>query len=147
MLGLNIVPQLIQIASGVAYLHGVKPPVVHGDLKGGNILIDAHGQAIITDFGLSKVIEDFSTSVPELLGSSPLTAVPEPLLSSSFGGSARWMAPELIGCLLEDGIPQVTTETDVWAFGCVCLEVRCRPMLPSFSHSTDYYRASTLPTT
>ncbi|KAK0440640.1 kinase-like domain-containing protein [Armillaria borealis] len=81
-----------QVASGVAYLHAFKPPIVHGDLKGGNILIDRQGYAIITDFG-----------------------------------TMRWMAPEMILALVEDEsepkVPRVTTASDVYAFGSVCLEI------------------------
>ncbi|KAK0187230.1 kinase-like domain-containing protein [Armillaria mellea] len=108
-----------QIASGVAYLHDFKPVIVHGDLKGAssssssclfysNILIDHQGYAIISDFGLSKVMSDLSAS-------------------SFFAGSIRWMAPEIVRALVEDrsetGMPQVTTASDVYAFGSVCLEV------------------------
>ncbi len=100
--------QLRQIASGVSYLHSFNPPIVHGDLKGGNILVDQRGQAIITDFGLSKVMSDVSDLV----------------CSSFFAGSMRWMAPELIEALAaEELIPQVTTASDVYAFASVCLEV------------------------
>ncbi|KAK0218723.1 kinase-like domain-containing protein [Armillaria fumosa] len=103
-----------QIASGVAYLHAFKPPIVHGDLKGGNILIDRLGYAIITDFGLSKVMSDFSTS----------TGI---ACSSFFAGTMRWMAPEMVLALTEDEsegkAPRVTTASDVYAFGSVCLEI------------------------
>ncbi|KAK0187235.1 kinase-like domain-containing protein [Armillaria mellea] len=103
-----------QIASGVAYLHGFKPPIVHGDLKGGNILIDHQGYAIITDFGLSKVMSDFSTSTGMAC-------------SSFFAGTMRWMAPEMVLALVEDElegkVPRVTTASDVYAFGSVCLEI------------------------
>ncbi|KAK0473649.1 kinase-like domain-containing protein, partial [Armillaria novae-zelandiae] len=103
-----------QIASGVAYLHAFKPPIVHGDLKGGNILIDRLGYAIITDFGLSKVVSDFSTS----------TGI---ACSSFFAGTMRWMAPEMVLALIEDEsegkAPRVTTASDVYAFGSVCLEI------------------------
>ncbi|KAF9242815.1 hypothetical protein BU15DRAFT_72466 [Melanogaster broomeanus] len=42
------------------------------------------------------------------------------------GGSTRWMTPELILTLVEDdGVPPIiTTESDVFSFACVCLEVR-----------------------
>ncbi|KAM6499519.1 Protein kinase-like domain containing protein [Amanita muscaria] len=100
---------LVQVASGMAYLHSCQPAVIHGDLKGGNILIDEHGCAIISDFGLSKVME----GMVEQIG------------SSFFAGSTRWMAPELILPLVEDDgrSPTVTTYSDVFAFGGVCLEV------------------------
>ncbi|KAK0434552.1 kinase-like domain-containing protein [Desarmillaria tabescens] len=95
-------------------IHDFKPPIVHGDLKGGNILIDYQGYAIITDFGLSKVMSDFSTSDGILC-------------SSFFAGTMRWMAPEMILALVDDEseakVPRVTTASDVYAFGSVCLEI------------------------
>lgn len=63
--------------------------------------------------------------------------------SSFFAGSTRWMAPELILALVEDdgGVPPITTYSDVYAFGSVCLEVWgfislfCRPRDQRFSLS------------
>ncbi|KAF9267842.1 kinase-like protein [Marasmius fiardii PR-910] len=99
--------RLHEIAQGLAYLHSQK--VVHGDLRGSNVLINDEWQACLTDFGLT-VFDDATAAV---------TAA-----SSRRGGSVRWMAPEL-------HIPQsfgldrfqLTPETDIYAFGCVCLEV------------------------
>ncbi|KAG6811060.1 hypothetical protein H0H92_009149 [Tricholoma furcatifolium] len=112
---------IMQVASGVAYLHSATPVVVHGDLKGANILINAHGCPIITDFGLSKVWEDLSDTMD--------------IKTSSFAGSTRWMAPELIKALIEDDgpIPMITRETDVYAFASVCLEVRAQFMITTCS--------------
>ncbi|KAF9286963.1 hypothetical protein BGZ68_002393 [Mortierella alpina] len=45
-----------EIASSVAHLH--QEGIYHRDLHGGNILIDATGKAMLTDFGASTVIED-----------------------------------------------------------------------------------------
>jgi serine/threonine protein kinase len=62
-------------------------------------------EAYIADFGLSRI-----------LGESGFT-------TKSVSGTYRWMAPEL---LAPEGeyVPQVTTASDVWAFGMTVLEVR-----------------------
>ncbi|EJD36959.1 kinase-like protein, partial [Auricularia subglabra TFB-10046 SS5] len=76
-------PRLVhQIAEGLSYLHMVAK-IVHGDLKGENILVSQTGDPLVADFGLSTLIEktdeegttesairQFSTfvfSAPELL--------------------------------------------------------------------------------
>ncbi|KAF9496946.1 kinase-like protein [Pleurotus eryngii] len=116
---------LAQVASGVAYLHSFNPAVIHGDLKGGNILIGDDGQPLITDFGLSKVVEDLSDSLH--------------LGTSFFAGSTRWMAPELVFTLVEDDgrPPIVTTRSDVYSFASVCFEV-VTGKLPFCHRSNDH---------
>ncbi|CAE6510989.1 unnamed protein product [Rhizoctonia solani] len=42
------------IAKGLAYLHKLK--LIHGDLKGANVLISAKGNPMLTDFGGSKLL-------------------------------------------------------------------------------------------
>ncbi|KAL0064324.1 hypothetical protein AAF712_008770 [Marasmius tenuissimus] len=116
---------LVQVASGVSYLHNFVPPIVHGDLKAGNILIDSQGQAVITDFGLSKIMSDHLSSI----------GIKKP--TSFFAGSTRWMAPELIHAQVEDKKIQVTTYSDIYAFGAVCLEV-ATGSLPYSHRSNDF---------
>lgn len=41
-------------ALGMNYLHTSKPPIVHGDFKSMNLLVDAQWNVKVTDFGLSK---------------------------------------------------------------------------------------------
>ncbi|KIO31637.1 hypothetical protein M407DRAFT_67694, partial [Tulasnella calospora MUT 4182] len=98
--------QLIRdTTDGLAYLHGENPPIRHGDLKTGNILINAKRQAMLADFGLSKSLEDGPTG-----------------LSTSDGlkGTLRYYSPELMDD--QEGTGRYLT-SDIWAWACLALEV------------------------
>ncbi|KAF7316134.1 Kinase-like protein [Mycena indigotica] len=69
--------RLYEIAQGLQYLHSRQ--IVHGDLRGVDILITSDSCACLTDFGLS-IFSDASES----------------MRSSNRAGSLYWMAPELI---------------------------------------------------
>ncbi|XP_012090359.2 receptor-like serine/threonine-protein kinase At4g25390 [Jatropha curcas] len=43
----------VDIAKGIEYLHSLDPPVIHGDVKPSNILLDQCFSAKIADFGLA----------------------------------------------------------------------------------------------
>ncbi|KAJ7479874.1 kinase-like domain-containing protein [Mycena latifolia] len=92
---------LLEIAEGLNYLHSHN--IVHGDLRGTNVLIDQHLRACITDIGLSS-----GSDVPA--GNEQLR-------------SLRWMAPELIDPGSLSGQSSPTRASDVYAFGCVCREL------------------------
>ncbi|KDQ59255.1 hypothetical protein JAAARDRAFT_33978 [Jaapia argillacea MUCL 33604] len=96
---------------GLSYLHESNPPIVHGDLKGHNILISDDGHAVLSDFGLSRVVQD--------LGGSPSGNT-----TGSLAGSVRWAAPELLESGEdEDSLPRHTLATDIWAFACTAFEL------------------------
>ncbi|KAG6807514.1 hypothetical protein H0H92_007189 [Tricholoma furcatifolium] len=94
-------------AAGVEYLH--KNNIVHGDLKGVNVLIDASGRAALGDFGLSSVTD------PQILQWTSQSAV------ASKGGTTRWQAPELLRT--DIGPAHNTKASDVFAFTSVCYEI------------------------
>ncbi|KAJ7490138.1 kinase-like domain-containing protein [Mycena galericulata] len=108
----NVGKLLFEVAQGLQYLHSHN--VVHGDLRGANILINEDWSACLADFGLS-VFANATTSTH----------------TSTRAGSMYWMAPELIdperfGCRYAR-----TPASDVYAFGCVCLEAEHRfPSIP-----------------
>ncbi|GLU14405.1 hypothetical protein SLE2022_309790 [Rubroshorea leprosula] len=52
----------LDVACGLEYLHGRKPPIVHRDLKPDNILLNKNMEAKIADFGLSRAFATESTS-------------------------------------------------------------------------------------
>lgn len=53
---------LLGIGDGVTYLHECSPPIYHGDRKGNNTLISNEGLPLLTDFGLSNIIEEVGSS-------------------------------------------------------------------------------------
>ncbi|EPQ54916.1 kinase-like protein, partial [Gloeophyllum trabeum ATCC 11539] len=101
---------LFEVSQGLEYLHCHN--IVHGDLRGGNVLIDDASHARFADFGLSR----FS----EATKGAYTTATRE--------GSTRWTAPELFPDSDEDEgegpCIRRTRQTDVYVYGCLCLEVR-----------------------
>lgn len=87
---------LLDIASALRYLHAQKPVIVHGDLKGSNILVEkwmSGPRAKLLDFGLSRLLTKKAT---------PL------------GGTVAWMAPEVIRG--RQGGPPAPS-ADVFSFG------------------------------
>ncbi|KDQ06849.1 hypothetical protein BOTBODRAFT_39282 [Botryobasidium botryosum FD-172 SS1] len=94
------------VIAAIDYLHALQPPVVHGDIKAANVLITDDGEACLGDFGLSRFIESVSTG---LTTTSPL-------------GTPRWMAPELF-FPIKDEVTPVTTEGDIYASGCLAIEI------------------------
>ncbi|KZW01074.1 kinase-like protein [Exidia glandulosa HHB12029] len=95
---------LQQVLAGMTYLHTHKPVIVHGDLKGANVLVSNKGVVQICDFGFSKMLAEDAVSFQT---------------HTSLKGTFRWMSPELL--LDEDA--HLTTYSDMWAFGCLCIEV------------------------
>ncbi|MFJ9941732.1 protein kinase domain-containing protein [Streptomyces erythrochromogenes] len=63
----EVMRTLEQLAEVLDWLHSGKATpsgrqVVHGDLSPGNVMVDAHGQATLVDFGLSKLTADHQTA-------------------------------------------------------------------------------------
>ena len=53
--GRQVLRYTIQICEVLEYLASRQPPVVHNDIKPGNIIIDGHsGRAVLVDFGTAK---------------------------------------------------------------------------------------------
>ncbi|KAJ7210651.1 kinase-like domain-containing protein [Mycena rebaudengoi] len=100
----NMDKLLLEVAQGLEYLHSRN--VVHGDLRGANILITQDWSACLADFGLTSFIDTTAATT-----------------TSRRAGSIRWMAPELIDPDRFGLQLRRTKASDIYAFGCVCFEL------------------------
>ncbi|KAF9644873.1 kinase-like protein [Thelephora ganbajun] len=92
---------LSDVAEGLYFLHSRN--IIHGDLKGPNVLVDGDDHARITDFGLATVTQNLDSMRSA---------------SDDQGHTARWTAPEILN---EKGT--YSKEADVFSFAMVMIEV------------------------
>jgi guanylate cyclase len=63
--GGEIIMQIVRdVAQGLRFLHASKPPILHGDLKAKNILIDSRFRAKVADFGLATKTKNGLSGTP-----------------------------------------------------------------------------------
>lgn len=85
---LDLLEQLLDV---LEYLHGLHPPVIHRDIKPGNVIVRPDGRAVLVDFGgVAKVFR--------------------PRGASTVVGTFGYMAPEQL-------YGQATPGTDLYALG------------------------------
>jgi len=96
-----------QVTEGIEFLHGRTPPFVHRDLKSMNVILDFALNIKLCDFGLTQSME--KTHITRR--------------GDNEGGSPRYMAPELF-----DNKGKITEKVDIWALGCLVLEIFTRSL-------------------
>ncbi|XP_014072051.1 ephrin type-B receptor 1 [Salmo salar] len=99
---IQLVGMMRGIAAGMKYLAEMN--YVHRDLAARNILVNSNLVCKVSDFGLSRYLQDDTS---------------DPTYTSSLGGKipVRWTAPEAIA------YRKFTSASDVWSYGIVMWEV------------------------
>ncbi|KAF8328947.1 kinase-like domain-containing protein [Amanita rubescens] len=98
--------RVLEVAQGIEYIHS--EGIVHGDLRGENVLLDSNLHVQIADFGLTRLSDATNTR--------------------SGARHLNFAAPELFGILEADNdesddVPPRTQRSDVYAFGCLYYEI------------------------
>lgn len=71
-------PWFLQVCDALAYLHSRRPyPILHRDIKPGNIKIQPDGRAVLVDFGLAKVVDESGTTTTGAKAMTPGFSPPE----------------------------------------------------------------------
>ncbi|WWD07245.1 hypothetical protein V865_005342 [Kwoniella europaea PYCC6329] len=92
-----------RVAQGMEYLHS--RDVIHGDLKGQNILIDDEGRPRLCDFGLSQIKIDITSKSAN------------PTEGESNAGTLRFLPPERLK------LSPLTKECDVYSFAMTIYQI------------------------
>ncbi|CAM9966466.1 unnamed protein product, partial [Discosporangium mesarthrocarpum] len=107
---------VLQIARGLLYLNTAqgegeeqRRAIIHYDLKPGNILFDENGDVKITDFGLSKIVDEDSG------GGTSME------LTSQGAGTYWYLPPE---CFVTGKTPpRISSKVDVWSLGVIFFQM------------------------
>ncbi|XP_064648200.1 serine/threonine-protein kinase tousled-like 2 isoform X2 [Lineus longissimus] len=100
---------IVQTINALRYLNEIKPPVIHYDLKPGNILLgsgNASGEIKITDFGLSKIMEEDKYHPDSGMD-----------LTSQGAGTYWYLPPECFH--VGKNPPKISSKVDVWSVGVI----------------------------
>lgn len=105
------------IASAIDYAHAQSPPVLHRDIKPGNILVQTDSRPFLTDFGIAFEVH---SSMSQITGLSPRAGTP------------RYMSPQHV-----DG-ERPSKSDDVYSFALTVYEMIAG--VAPFTHGDLYHQ-------
>lgn len=98
----EIAELMARVCDGVRHAH--ERGVLHRDLKPGNILFDAAGQAYVSDFGIAKLANSQDASLT---------------VTVSTMGTPHYLAPEIV----RESAKAASVSSDVWSLGVILYEL------------------------
>lgn len=104
----------ISICDALSYLHTRRPPIVHRDIKPGNIKVTPDGQAVLVDFGLAKIMQGSQATSTGARAMTPGYSPPEQYGTartdsrSDIYSLGATLYAALTGVIPEDGLARMT---------------------------------------
>jgi Tol biopolymer transport system component len=107
------------ICDALSYLHSRKPPILHRDLKPGNVKITSEGHIFLVDFGLAKVLHGSQATTTGARAMTPGYSPPEQYGTArtdprtdiySLGAT---LYASLTGIIPEDGLARAMDNTQL----------------------------------
>ncbi|GFZ02437.1 protein kinase [Actinidia rufa] len=129
------------IARGVAELHAAG--IVCMNLKPSNLLLDANGHAVVSDYGLPAILKKPTCRKARLdCDSSRIHSCMDcTMLSPNYTAPEAWEPVKKSLNLFWDDAIGISAESDAWSFGCTLVEM-CTGSIPWAGLSTEeIYRA------
>ncbi|KAE9594098.1 hypothetical protein Lal_00039590 [Lupinus albus] len=120
---------ILGVAHALSYLHhDCLPAIVHGDVKGMNVILGPGYQPYLADFGLARIARENDDSTNS-----------NPVQRHYLAGSYGYMAPE------HASMQPITEKSDVYSYGMVLLEVLTGrhpldPTLPGGAHLVQWVK-------
>ncbi|CAK9133636.1 unnamed protein product [Ilex paraguariensis] len=129
------------IARGVAELHAAG--IVCMNLKPSNLLLDATGRAVVSDYGLSAILKKPACrkAQAECDSSRIHSCMDCTMLSPNYTAPEAWEPVKKSLNLFWDDAIGISVESDAWSFGCTLVEM-CTGSIPWAGLSAEeIYRA------
>jgi E3 ubiquitin-protein ligase KEG len=127
------------IARGVVELHAAG--VVCMNLKPSNLLLDANGHAVVSDYGLATILKKPSCwkARPECDSTKIHSCMECIMLSPHYTAPEAWEpVKKSLNLFWDDGIG-ISPESDAWSFGCTLVEM-CTGAIPYVEKFIIYSR-------
>ena len=77
---------LAQVADALSYAH--RHGIIHRDIKSANIMLDEEGRALVTDFGIAKVVQAEGLTVTGVTVGTPIYMSPEQCATREVTGAS-----------------------------------------------------------
>ena len=124
---------LYDATSGLAFLHGLHPPVIHRDLSARNVLVNSAMVAKIADLGMARILPDLRVTT--------MTKVP---------GAGIYMPPEALEAKSEDeeNSSRYDETVDIFSLGVVAIftvsqTFPCNLLAPTYTNASRMLVAHT----
>lgn len=109
------------------------------NLKPSNLLLDANGHAVVSDYGLAAILKKPSCwkAQPASDSSKIHSCMECIMLSAHYTAPEVWEPMKKSLNLFWDGAIGVSAESDAWSFGCTLVEM-CTGFVPYVDHFISF---------